>query len=414
MSGRHFDEVTGAPATDVALSEWNLRDVLATIRERLRADVVTVLQLDPASRHLVTVFTESSTRGSPGHHRVPVGRGLAGRVAELGSAIVLDDVGEDDLVNPALLSLGVRSLLAVPIWHGHQLTGVLKVGSRERRHFSGEQVATTQALADEVSTALQSYFAADERAAAAALQRSLVPSSLPDIEGLDLAGRYVPGQGGVSGDWYDVFALPGGRLGLVMGDVAGHGLQASVVMGRLRSALRAYSLEYDDPAEVLSHLDAKIVHFEPGAMATVVYAVTEPPFGVIRISSAGHLAPILLAADGSSRTAEVPVSLPLGVDTATRRASAEVRLEDHAVLVLYTDGLLERRSTSTPRSHAVFGSIRSALDELRRNLVAGPADEIASRVLDSMLTIEPPVDDVALLVVRRTASDEESSSDPLT
>lgn len=403
MSAESLDaEASATPSADVLASEVSLRDVMVAVRHRLRGDVVTVLQLDPASRHLVTVFTDSASRMRPVHHRVPIGRGVAGRVAEHGTPIVLDEVAEGDLVNPALLAAGVRSVLAVPVWHGTRMTGVLKIGSRERDHFRPEDVALAKKLAEDVDAALQSYFAADERAAAAALQRSLVPASLPRIEGLDLAGRYIPGQGGVSGDWYDVFALPGGRVGLVIGDVAGHGLAASVVMGRLRSALRAYSLEYDDPAHVLSHLDAKIVHFEPGAMATAVYAVTRPPYDEIRMASAGHFPPLLLAPDGTSRQVDVPVSLPLGVDPSGARTSGSAPVEPGSTLILYTDGLLERRAKSTPRSSAVFSSFESALTELRRNLQPGRADDIASDILDSMLTIEPPIDDVALLLVHRT------------
>jgi phosphoserine phosphatase RsbU/P len=382
-------------------SEALLREVLTHVRTELAVDVVTVLRLDPGSRHLVTVLTESESRVAPVHHRVPVGRGLAGRVARARIPIALEKMQEDDLVNPALGALGVRSVLGVPVFHEDRLTAVLKMGTVETRAFPPQQIAQAEVLADEVSAALEEYFAADERAAAAALQRSLVPSRLPSIEGLDLSGRYIPGEGGVSGDWYDVFALPGERVGMVMGDVAGHGLPASVVMGRLRSALRAYSLEYDDPAEVLAHLDQKIVHFEPGAMATAVYAVTQPPFDQIQVASAGHFLPIRVPVHGAPHRAEVPVGLPLGVDPTLERTSGRVPLDTGEALLLFTDGLVERRTHSTPRSEAVFESIDTALDTLTALLAPGSADEVASRVLDAMLTIEPPNDDVAVLVVRR-------------
>jgi phosphoserine phosphatase RsbU/P len=382
-------------------SEALLREVLNQVRRELAVDVVTVLRVDPGSRHLVTVLTESQTRVAPVHHRVPVGRGLAGRVARARVPIALEQMQEDDLVNPALVALGVRSVLGVPVFHEDRLTAVLKMGTVETRKFTRQQIAEAETLADEVSAALEEYFAADERAAAAALQRSLVPSRLPSIEGLDLSGRYIPGAGGVSGDWYDVFALPGDRVGLVMGDVAGHGLPASVVMGRLRSALRAYSLEYDDPAEVLAHLDQKIVHFEPGAMATAVYAVTQPPFDRIQVASAGHFLPIRVPTDGAPHRAEVPVGLPLGVEPGLKRISGPVPLDPGEALLLFTDGLVERRTHSTPRSQAVFESIDTALDTLTALLAPGDADDVASRVLDTMLTIEPPNDDVAVLVVRR-------------
>ena len=144
--------------------------------------------------------------------------------------------------------------------------------------------------------------------------------------------------------------LPNGGVGMVMGDVAGHGPAASVVMGRLRSALRAYSLEHDDPAEVLSRLDAKIAHFEPSAMATAIYAVTHPPFDQIRIASAGHFLPIQLAPDGTTRSVDVPVSLPLGLDPGCERASGPVPMDPGSSMVLFTDELVERRSKNTHRS----------------------------------------------------------------
>jgi serine phosphatase RsbU (regulator of sigma subunit) len=388
-------------APDLLDSEINLRDALTKVRERLGADMITLLRLDPASHHLVTVLTESTSRVTSVHHRVPVGRGLAGRVAQFGTSIRLDEVADDDMVNPVLLALGARAVCAVPVRHGQRLTGVLKVGLRSSRRFSDEDLVLAEDLAHEVSDALEAYFAADERAAAAALQRSLVPSSLPVIEGLDLAGRYLPGQGGVSGDWYDVFGLPGGRVGMVMGDVAGHGLPASVVMGRLRSALRAYALECDEPADVLTRLDAKIMHFEPGAMATAIYAVTEPPFETIRVASAGHFAPIQISSDGETGQVDLPVGLPLGVEPGLKRTSGSLDFRPGAALVLFTDGLIERRRVSSARGADVFGSIDNALDELCRLLQPEGADLMSSRILDSMLTLEPPSDDVALLVVRR-------------
>jgi phosphoserine phosphatase RsbU/P len=389
------------PHADNLESEALLRGALAQVRARLNVDVVTVLRLDPGSRHLVTVLTESATRVPPVHHRVPIGRGLAGRVALTGTPIALPELRDDDLVNPVLLTLGVRSVLGVPVFHDGQLTAVLKVGTVREHAFTSETVAEAVRLSGEVSDALEAYFAADERAAAAALQRSLVPSRLPRIEGLDLSGRYIPGQGGVSGDWYDVFRLPGDRVGMVMGDVAGHGLPASIVMGRLRSALRAYALEYDEPAEVLEHLDAKIVHFEPGAMATAIYAVTHPPYTRVHVSSAGHLLPIKVSGADEARQVEVSVGLPLGVDPGLPRTSDVVDLAAGDALVMFTDGLIERRRHSTPRSADVFASIDTALHTLRGLLVSESADALASRVLDSMLTIEPPSDDVAVLVVRR-------------
>ena len=144
--------------------------------------------------------------------------------------------------------------------------------------------------------------------AALALQRSLLPGAPPLIDGLEIAVRYLPADGDLGGDWYDIFQLPSGKVGVVMGDVEGHGLRSAVVMGRMRSALRAYALDYDDPAEVLQRLDRKISHFEPGLTATVAYAVAEAPFKTITVSSAGHPLPLLAqpGADAASPSASAP------------------------------------------------------------------------------------------------------------
>lgn len=391
-----FPEIPGIPA-----AEADLRALLAEVLARLEIDVVTVLRFDPASDHLVTLVTVSEHRVSSGQHRVPLGRGLAGRVAATRMPITLGDVADDDLLNPALYALGIRSVLALPLMRGDRLLGVLKVGTRRSRRFDADDIRRAGEVVEVVLRALDVYDAADERAAAAALQRSLVPNQLPALAGLQLAGRYVPGDGGASGDWYDVFPLPGGRVGIVIGDVAGHGLGASVVMGRLRSALRAYALEYDDPAEVLRRLDSKIYHFEPGAMATALYAISEPPFDEMRIASAGHLLPIMARPGMEPAQLSIPVTLPLGVQPSCERTNVSFEFPAESALVFFTDGLIERRATDTARGAKVFESIDSALAELCRAIEPGIAERLCSHVLDSMLTIEPPSDDVALLVVRR-------------
>lgn len=394
-----FPEIPGAPA-----AEDDLLALLGEALSRLEVDVVTVLRFDAASDHLVTMVTVSEHRVSSGQHRVPLGRGLAGKVGATRLPVAQEDVADDDLLNPALYALGIRSVLALPLVRGDRLLGVFKVGTRRARRFDSGDVSRAAELVDVILRALDVYDAADERAAAAALQRSLVPNKLPVLEGLQLAGRYVPGDGGASGDWYDVFPLPGGRVGIVMGDVAGHGLGASVVMGRLRSALRAYALEYDDPAEVLHRLDSKICHFEPGAMATAIYAVSEPPFNEVRMASAGHLLPVLAGPDLESAQVTIPVGMPLGVQPSCERTSARLEFPGGSTLVFFTDGLIERRATGTPLGAKVFESADSALAELCHSVRPGEAaDAVCSSLLDSLLTIEPPSDDVAVLVVRRQA-----------
>ena len=156
--------------------------------------------------------------------------------------------------------------------------------------------------------------------------------------------RYLPAEGDLGGDWYDIFTLPSGKVGFVMGDVEGHGLRSAVAMGRLRSALRAYALDYDDPAEVLYRLDRKICYFESEITATVMYAVTAPPFDLVTICNAGHPAP-LIAQPGQpfAEIAHVSAGLLLGLDPEQQRRSEQVPLSGWAALAFYTDGLVERR-----------------------------------------------------------------------
>src|ERR1700724_3091208 len=133
-----------------------------------------------------------------------------------------------------------------------------------------------------------------------------------------MAGRYVPGSGVVGGDWYDVFTLPTGELCVVMGDVAGSGLNAAVIMGRMRSALRAYALESADPAEVLSRLDRKMQHFEPDALATVLYAIFDPAFDQVRMAMAGHFPPVIARPGQPAELAQVARGIMIGVVPSAR------------------------------------------------------------------------------------------------
>ena len=233
--------------------------------------------------------------------------------------------------------------------------------------------------------------ARDDRIAATALQRSLVPSALPAVAGAAMAARYIPGTGTVGGDWYDVFTLPDGELGLVIGDVAGSGLTAAVIMGRMRSSLRSYALQTSDPAEVLALLDRKMQHFEPGAIATVAYAIMDPALDRIRISSAGHLPPVIAAPAQLAQLADVPADLMIGVAADEPRRSASIGLPAGAVLCLYTDGLVERRGEP----------LDDSLDRLLRATTAGPPDTCCSTIMGTMVGNQPASDDIALLILQR-------------
>jgi phosphoserine phosphatase RsbU/P len=206
-----------------------------------------------------------------------------------------------------------------------------------------------------------------------------------------MAARYIPGSGVVGGDWYDVFTLPSGELCVVMGDVAGSGLPAAVIMGRMRSALRAYALETKDPAEVLARLDRKMLYFEPNALATVLYAIIDPALDRMHVASAGHFPPVLAVPGQAAELANVPAGMLIGVLPEARRPVSTVKIPPGVLLCFFTDGLVERPGEV----------IDDGLARLCRVIAAELPDVVCSAVMGALIGSEPARDDVALFVIRR-------------
>jgi serine phosphatase RsbU (regulator of sigma subunit)/anti-sigma regulatory factor (Ser/Thr protein kinase) len=382
--------------TDVALTSLGVENLLNELLERLRellaVDTAAVLLLDESAQYLVATAARGLEEEVRQGARVPLGRGFAGRVAATREPVILERVSHANVVNPVLVDKGLVSMLGVPLVAGGSLLGVLHVGSLAERKFDADDVKLVQLVADRVALVTQARLSHLERAAASALQRSLVPTRLPALPGLDLAARYVPSEeGGVGGDWYDVFTLPSGWLSLVIGDVVGHGLRAAVVMGRLRSALRSYALEGGDPGTVLTKLDRKVLHFEPSGMATVLYAMLSPSLDELYLSSAGHPPPVLTTRGGPACLLDVPVDPPLGVQHGLRRRTHSVPLPPGSVLCLYTDGLIERRRRP----------IEVGLTLLNQAVEPAPAETVCATVMERLVGSDVPQDDIALLVLRR-------------
>jgi len=322
-------------------------------------------------------------------------------VAATREPVVLNEVTEVSVLNPILRDFGLRRLLGVPVFGSRGLVGVLHVGWLMARTVTPDDTTRLESAAAKIGQRLSESAEDDSHLAALALQRSLLPAAPPSIDGLDIAVRYLPAEGDLGGDWYDIFTLPGGEVGIVMGDVEGHGLRAAVAMGRLRSALRAYALDYADPAEVLYRLDRKLCYFESEISATVVYAVTHPPFDLVTMCNAGHPAP-LLAQRGEpfAEVANVAAGVLLGLDPDQQRHSEKVPLSPGDALAFYTDGLVERRARSDRHTDPDL----ERLDLVRRAFLAGDNAETAcSRIIASGLGDESVEDDVALVVVRRPA-----------
>jgi len=226
------------------------------------------------------------------------------------------------------------------------------------------------------------------------LQRSILLDRMPALPGVRLAARYVPGDGEVrvGGDWYDAIPLPGGRLGLAIGDVAGHGIGSAALMSQLRNALRAYALEHESPAAVVDRLDELIQHLEPKGMATMIYLVYETGSGALTFAAAGHPYPLVVGAGGETSFLQGGRSMPLGTGWRDRRFHHTVVLPPASSLVLYTDGLIERRSRTLDDGFATLAAHAHAAGQ--------DPDAMCEAILGSLLGGEAPDDDVAMLVMR--------------
>jgi len=399
--------------TDAALSRLDEQALLEILLERVKkvlgADTATVLLLDRSAKQLVATAANGIEEEVRQGVRIPIGTGFAGRVAASREPVILNQVNRATVRNQLLVERGIRSLLGVPLYAGGHVIGVLHVGSLSGRQFTAEDAGLLQLAADRAAVAVQSMLTQEDRQAAVALQSSLLPSALPEVPGIGLAARYVTGSGSVGGDWYDVFVLPNGKLGLVVGDVAGSGLPAAVIMGRMRSALRAYVLETDDPAAALGMLDRKMQYFEPDAMATVLYGVYEPQSGDLTLSSAGHLPPVLVV-PGRADLVPVSADLPIGVAEGASRRSVAISVPPGGLLFCYTDGLVERRERSIEDG---VGLLAATLDDLVGTRPAFSTrtvplpDEACAAAMRAMVGNEPARDDVAVLALHRNTHSPE-------
>ena len=388
-----------AKLADAPTGHLDVDDLLVALLDQVTAlvaaDTAAVLLLDEHAGHLVARAARGLEVEVRQGVRIPVGVGFAGRIAAERRSIAIERVDESTVANPLLWQHGLRSMLGVPLLTGDRLLGVLHVGTFSGRPFTDEDRELLEAAASRVAGTIDRRERDAERAAARILQRSLLPSAVPDLPGLDFAARYVPAErGGVGGDWYDAFVLDDGTLWLTVGDVAGHGIEASVVMGRLRSTLRAYALEHADPAEVLALADREVHRFEAGGLATVLCVALSPDHDHLRLASAGHLPPVLATPDAPALLVRPPLGLPLGVVDDAPRASSTAELPAGAVLVTYTDGLVERRSEPLDESlRHLLGAVRPVHPET-----------VCHEVMSCCVTAEAPRDDIALLALRRRAS----------
>jgi len=384
---------------DDALNYLSLEEMLSELLERVRgglhADTAAILLLDEDRGVLVARAARGLEEEVRQGVQVPLARGFAGRVAAGRRPIVIEDLSKADVVNPILRQKGIRSMLGVPVHVEGRVIGVMHVGALTQRLFDEDDTALLQLAADRAAIAIDRARLTEQRAVTEIMQRALLPDDLPSVPGLRFSAKYLPGGSGVKmgGDWYDVFQLPTGRLGFVIGDVVGRGVLAAAVMAEIRAALRAYLTEGHPLEDVMRLLNELLVGMGRHRSATAALLELDFETGTLEAVSAGHLPPLVVGPGGTITFLELAQGLPLGIRRGGEYRSRRYTFDVGSTLLLYTDGLVERRGES----------IDEGLDRLRaaaRRACTADESSFADRVYRDLLVEATGLeDDIALLAI---------------
>ena len=379
--------------TDSALAflteDQLLAELLQRVADILEVDTVAILLLEGDTLHARAAkgIEEEVEQGV----RIPLGRGFAGRIAAERRPITILDVDHADILNPILREKGIKSLLGVPLVVQARVIGVLHVGSLTTREFTDDDRDLLQLAADRAALAIEQARVYEQRRVAEALQRRLLPAAIPTDFGLEADARYLPATGAsLGGDWYDVFPLAGGRIAVAVGDVVGHGVESAAAMAQLRTAVRAYAAEGHPPADVVDRVNNLMLSLGPLAMTTMVYLVIDPASETVELVSAGHPPALRVDPGGGAEYLWASGGVPLGATASAVYRADRFPLPAGTTVLLYTDGLVERRGES----------IQVGLDRLR-DLVKGARDvtSLCARVVERLVPEEPD-DDIAFIAVR--------------
>ena len=310
----------------------------------------------------------------------------------------------DDEQLTLLRRLAPRSYLGLPLLARSRLVGSLMLAmSTSSRRFGTDDVAFFVDLADRAALSLENArLHEQEHGLALRLQMSLLPATLPRDPRLRFNTFYRPNSESleIGGDWYDAFFIDENRIGLAVGDVVGHNEQAALAMGQVSTALRAYALEGGGPNATIAHLSRFVATVPAALYTTVVYAEIDLVTRELRYTCAGHPPPILQEADRPATPLWKGRSSVLGLPSGAEPAEASLVLGDSATLLLYTDGLIERRSSSV---HDGLGALVSRIQEFPPLASASSLDALITAVLDPAA---PPADDVCAFSVSLVATDQ--------
>jgi PAS domain S-box-containing protein len=294
-----------------------------------------------------------------------------------------------------LRALELKSAMLIPLKARGRTLGLLYLATSEsERRYDEEDLALAEALGRRAALHVENArLYAREHLIAQTLQHAFLPKDLPRLPGILVDAAYVPAavESELGGDWYDAFQLNDGRIVLSIGDVTGHGLQAAVSMGQVRQAIRAAAYEGDPPAAILARANRLLTRSTADTMATALVGILDPATMMFSHATAGHPTPLLTIADGTVK-ALPSGGLPLGMRAiATVPAVAGISLPLGALLVLYTDGLIEHDRDPVQGEAELIQAIRAE--------VGAPSLNPARTILDRVLGGKDPHDDVAILLV---------------
>ncbi|MCV7399282.1 SpoIIE family protein phosphatase [Mycobacterium fragae] len=366
-----------------------------TVDDALRAAAEELRRLWRARRVMAVTFSRhgSSTETASGApDLVSVGEPAQWHDLPAQTRDMLSSLRDGELLTPNATQPGTAG---IALQHPEGVL-VVWIDLAEQRPFTLEDQTLLTVLAGRLGQGLHRVHQVDQqRETALALQHAILgPADLPRGFAVRYQAASRPLQ--VGGDWYDVVDLEDGRIALIVGDCVGHGLTAATVMGQLRSACRALLLDQPSPSAALAGLDRFAARLSGAQCTTAVCAVLDPDTGELVYSNAGHPPPILVYADGTTRTLEDGHTIPLGLRANRPRPEARVTMPPRATLLLYTDGLVERRRRGL--DHGIARA--SALVQEGR---ASTLDDLASRIMSRLAPSGGYQDDVALLLYRQPA-----------
>ena len=296
-----------------------------------------------------------------------------------------------------LVALQYHSAVAIPFIVGGEVAGaILVLGSETRPHLGSNEVAVLERLVERAATGYHAAALAERApSVASGLQRALLPGTLPAVEGLTLSVAYVPAarEDRIGGDWYDAMALADGRILLSIGDVAGHGLDASIAMSVLRAALRSAARDDPRPGAILAAVNGILRRNHRGRQATALVAILEPLSLDVTIASAGHLPPAILDPRGEITYPQASGDV-LGAGDRAHYDDFEFRLEPGSSMLLYTQGL-GRGADVEPATARISAALSSC---------AAATDDLAGAVGRKLFGDEAPSDDVAVLAITASAT----------